>query len=159
MKKYPSFFRAQARDFEVLHSRHNDNKSSRLRTWNQQMFAIRSTICQKTVSTNRLMHTNKHTWGWCPRMWSSQWPYGHTESQRGALRASARVHQYGKTDAKWEWQKVSTPSLPATNWASQLSTPSASLVWPLSYFLYTCLWMPAYNVRSFLCFSIYMFHT
>lgn len=75
----------------------------------------------------------------------------------GALGASARVHQCGETDAKREWQKVSTPSLPATTWASQLSTPSASPLCPLSHFLCTCLWMLAYNVHCPPCFPVNVF--
>ncbi len=47
------------------------------------------------------------------------------------------------------------PSLPATTWASQLSTPSASPSYPLSHFLCTCLWMLAYNVDCLPCFPIY----
>lgn len=40
----------------------------------------------------------------------------------------------------------------AATWASQLSTPSAILLWPLPHFLYTCLRMFARNAWCLPCF-------
>lgn len=62
---------------------------------------------------------------------------------------------FGKADAKREWQTVSSPSLPATTWAGQLSTPSASPLWPLPHSLHMCLWVLALNAYCLPCFPIY----